>query len=130
MSDKNVNVGSDNPRFSHGMFENVGNFDHKEKLQVIAQAEEYIQQLGGKENVNQIDEWDAYLLALTEFRIARAEGVMMENIEEYLEKQRPEQNLQMLVERRQRLRDDLGLLDGDLEDASKEDGFFDSLTGN
>lgn len=117
------------PNFQHGMFEDTGNFSHKEKLRVFESAEDYVDQLGGADNLYQSQIYDCYLLAVTEFRIARAEGIVFEEVEEYLNKQAPEQNLQILVNRRQNLRKDLGLLSESPEQKSAEsDGFFDSLS--
>ena len=120
------------PAFKHGMFEDTANFSHKEKLRVWESAEDYIERLGGEEACSQAEQYDAYLLALTEYRIARAEGIMFENVEQYLNEQAPERNLDMLVSRRQNLRKDLGLLTESPEQkqADSAEGFFDALSGD
>lgn len=119
-----------NPNFRHGMFEDTSNFSHTEKLRIQESAEDYIEQLGGEENLYNSETYDCYLLALTEFRIARAEGVMFGEVEEYLEKQTPENNLQLLVNRRQNLRKDLGLLgeSPEAKQAENTGAFFDAMT--
>jgi hypothetical protein len=113
----------------HGMWEDTSNFSHKEKLRVWDSAEGYIDQLGGEESLAHAEMYDCYLLALTEFRIARAEGVVFENVEEYLDKKTPEQNLDMLISRRQDLRKDLGLLSESPESKQAESAsaFFEAM---
>lgn len=116
------------PNFRHGMFEDTANFGHTEKLRVFESAEDYVDQLGGEESLPQSEIYDCYLLALTEYRLARAEGIVFENVGEYLDKKTPENNLQILVKRRQTLRKDLGLLEESPDAKSAEsDGFFDAL---
>lgn len=118
-----------NPNFRHGMFEDTGNFSHTEKLRVFESAEDYIEQLGGEDAINQHEVWDCYYLSLTEFRLARAEGLMFDDVEEYLHKSSPEQNMSMLFKRARRLREDLGLLETEQEKAmGKASGFFDAMS--
>lgn len=118
-----------NPNFRHGMFEDTANFSHTEKLRVWDSAEDYIERLGGADELMEAEKYDAYLLALTEYRIARAEGIMFEDVEEYLNQQTPEQNLELLVNRRQKLRKDLGLLQDSPEqkNADNASAFFDAM---
>lgn len=123
------NEGNDH-NLKHGLFQDTSNFSHKEKLRVWDSAEGYIDQLGGEDNLSESQLFDCYLLAVTEFRIARAEGVMYENLEEYLEKETPERNIERLVDRRQDLRKDLGLLSDSPEQKQAEsaEGFFDAMS--
>lgn len=117
-------------QFRHGMFEDTGNFSHTEKLRVFESAEDYIEQLGGEDAVNNAEMYDCYLLAVTEYRLARAEGIVFEEVEEYLNEQTPEANLQILVNRRQNLRKDLGLLSESPESKQAENAgaFFDAMS--
>jgi hypothetical protein len=118
------------PNFKHGMFESTENFSHKEKLRVIEQAEDYIERLGG--DISKSEEFDCYYLAQLEYRIARAENIMWDNVEEYLNKQSPESNLGNMMKRRQDMRKDLGLLEEspDQKQADASEGFFDSLSND
>lgn len=118
--------------FKHGMWESTSNFSHVEKLRVQASAEDYIETLGGEDALSQAELYDCYMLAVTEFRIARAEGVMYDNLDQYLEQNTPEQNMERLVSRRQNLRKDLGLLGESPEQkqADSADSFFDALSGD
>lgn len=119
-------------RLKHGMWENTSQFSHEEKLLVWSSAEDYVERLGGEDSLSQAEMYDCYLLALTEFRLARAEGYAFENAEEMLNKKSPEQNLQRLVDRRQDLRKDLGLLSEspDHKQADASSDFFDALSGD
>lgn len=120
----------DEGRFRHGMFQQTSNFDREEKLLVWESAEDYVLELGGHEDLPKSKIWDCYQLALTEFRIARAEGIMYENVEEFLDNETPERNLDRLVERRQTLRKDLGLLEDSPEakEADASESFFKAVS--
>lgn len=123
-------MGDKHPGFRHGMFENTSNFDREEKLLVYESAEDYITQLGGHEDLPKAEIWDCYQLALTEFRIARAEGIMYDKVEMFLESETPERNLDRLVNRRQDLRKDLGLLEDSPEakEANASESFFKAVS--
>lgn len=119
----------DHPRFKHGLFQSTENFTHEEKLRVLESAQGYMDELGGEDVLTHSQSYDCHLLAVTEFRIARAEGIMYEQVGSFLEEETPEKNLDRLVNRRQDLRKDLGLLDESPEarEADASEAFFEAL---
>jgi len=99
-------------------------------MEEITEEKEYQWHYGDK--LREQTKFDCMLLAVTEWRIAQAEGIMLQEVEEYLEMSVPEQNLEKLINRRQNLRKDLGLLSESPEQkaADASQGFFDALSGD
>lgn len=123
-----------------GFYTKTKNLDDDIQKKIQRRAESYIEEIGEEgdeynweyEGVREQTKYDCYLLALTEWRIAQAEGIMVQDVKEYLKKVTPEQNMERLVNRRQNLRKDLGLLSESPEhrQADAQKGFFDALNGD
>lgn len=119
------------PNFRHGLYESSENFSHEEKLRVWEQAESYMERLGDVEP-NTIEASKCYELAMMDYRIARAENLMIHEVEEYLHKQTPESNLSMIYNRREKIQKNLGLLEESPEARKAENAgaFFDAMSNS